>query len=169
MNIVEVRTRFADNRTRLLNEFHRYYHRASREDVEDAVSGAFANCCQCTTCDRAVEQCYRYLRKSAKRKLHREHKHHVREPYLSPDIPQELIASSGDESRDNKELVEWGFTQLPKRAGNIMRKKFEGFALREVAEELNMKTVSVQTIYTRGGKDFRKIIKREIKRGRTTI
>ena len=151
---------------RLLRELHRNYSGVSREDLQDAVSGAFASCCHlCATCTKTDEHCFNHLHLSARRNLKREHTHHVQQPAFSSSSAsdrRELLALAGaSPNNDAHQTLEWAFSKLKKETAYIIKRHFEGFQFRIIAEKLGKPEKTVESLYTRGLEKLHEILLRE--------
>ncbi|MDP4243593.1 MAG: sigma-70 family RNA polymerase sigma factor [Bacteroidota bacterium] len=128
------------------------------------MSEAITQSLACMPSDLSKASQLQWLRSTGLRCLYRNHAHSSRES-LMPDGYD--VAAPGDEAIDEaREIVEWALSKLPERTRKIMVSKIiDGYPLWEVAEVLGMKTKTVQTIFTRGMRCLKTIIKQEIERG----
>jgi DNA-directed RNA polymerase specialized sigma24 family protein len=149
-------------RSYLLGSLDREFPHDPFEWIEDAVGEALGF--TVAPAGLSAEQEYYYLLQVARRLLYREHRFHQRLPLLDPQMdPMDNCILVDQLNTEAREFIEWGLSQLPKRAANIIRqKRFDKIPLRLEAGELGMKTKSVQSIYTRSMKELREILRTEL-------
>ncbi len=130
-----------------------------REDIEEAASDIFMKFYEYFRYSgKPVEAVAPYLAVIAKRHSINLYKKHISEKeYITFDEIADTAASEDDRSEMRQQLIE-AVTALGRPDSEIfMRKYFYGQKSREIAEELGMKTNTVDKIVSRGLVRLRKI------------